>query len=52
MPMAGYVAMHAEAKLTDAEKKQLGEAFIAMFGSEKTTSASIDADAMAVRICA
>lgn len=35
MPMAGYVAMHAEAKLTDAEKKQLGEAFIAMFGSEK-----------------
>jgi hypothetical protein len=35
MPMAGYVAMHGEAKLTDAEKKQLGEAFIAMFGSEK-----------------
>lgn len=35
MPMGGYVAMHAEAKLTDAEKKQLGDAFIAMFGSEK-----------------
>lgn len=35
MPMGGYVAMHGEAKLTDAEKKQLGEAFIAMFGSEK-----------------
>ena len=35
MPMAGYVAMHGEAKLTDAEKKQLGDAFIAMFGSEK-----------------
>ncbi|MBM4782697.1 MAG: heme-binding domain-containing protein [Archangiaceae bacterium] len=35
MPMGGYVAMHGEAKLTDAEKKQLGEAFIAMFGSEQ-----------------
>lgn len=35
MPMGGYVAMHSEAKLTDAEKKQLGDAFIAMFGSEK-----------------
>lgn len=35
MPMGGYVAMHGEAKLTDAEKKQLGDAFIAMFGSEK-----------------
>lgn len=35
MPMGGYVAMHSEAKLTDAEKKQLQEAFIAMFGSEK-----------------
>lgn len=35
MPMAGYVAMHGEAKLTDAEKKQLGDAFIAMFGGEK-----------------
>jgi len=34
MPIAGYVAMHAEAKLTDAEKKQLGDAFVAMFGAK------------------
>lgn len=33
MPMKGYVLLHAEAKLTDAEKKQLGDAFVAMFGS-------------------
>lgn len=31
MPMAGYVALHGEAKLTEAEKQQLVEAFTAMF---------------------
>jgi hypothetical protein len=31
MPMAGYVALHGEAKLTEAEKAQLVEAFTAMF---------------------
>jgi hypothetical protein len=34
MPMKGYVVMHAEAKLTDAEKQQLTEAFVAMFGAK------------------
>jgi hypothetical protein len=32
MPMPPYVLLHAEAKLTDAEKKQLADAFVAMFG--------------------
>ncbi|MDX2009635.1 MAG: heme-binding domain-containing protein [Myxococcaceae bacterium] len=31
MPMAGYVALHGEAKLSEAEKKQLVDAFSAMF---------------------
>ncbi|MBE2251949.1 MAG: heme-binding domain-containing protein [Myxococcus sp.] len=34
MPMKGYVLMHAEAKLTDAEKQQLVDAFGAMFGEK------------------
>ncbi|MDP3236801.1 MAG: heme-binding domain-containing protein [Myxococcales bacterium] len=34
MPMKGYVALHSEAKLTDEEKKQLGDAFVAMFGAK------------------
>lgn len=32
MPMPPYVLLHAEAKLTYAEKKQLADAFVAMFG--------------------
>lgn len=35
MPMPPYLLMHAEAKLTDAEKKQLGDAFVAMFGADE-----------------
>jgi hypothetical protein len=31
MPMAGYVALHGEARLSEAEKKQLADAFAAMF---------------------
>lgn len=31
MPMAGYVALHGEAKLSEAEKQRLVEAFAAMF---------------------
>lgn len=35
MPPGVYLPLHPEAKLTDAEKKQLGDAFVAMFGTEK-----------------
>ena len=35
MPMPPYLLMHAEAKLTDAEKKQLGDVFVAMFGADE-----------------
>lgn len=31
MPLPGYVALHADAKLTDAEKQQLQAALAAMF---------------------
>ena len=31
MPMAGYVVLHGEAKLTEAEKAQLVQAFTEMF---------------------
>ena len=32
MPMSGYVALHSEADLSDAEKKQLMDSFKKMFG--------------------
>lgn len=34
MPMAIYLPLHPEARLTDAEKKTLADAFTTMFGAE------------------
>lgn len=34
MPLKGYLALHGEARLSEAEKRQLVDAFTAMFGKE------------------